>query len=176
MTTSSNLLRDCEKLWWHRLLAVESMGGFAWRTKRHRDTICSRLGWSEVNGPEAAQLVIPEMLDELGMEPTDYNVQALAWATRSSWEVYICLLYAGVENYRSISGKHSAVAHQPLVNFLESCPGLEDKLMRSAPALTCGFAPPQNSLHVFIAVAPRFLSVRKSNGDVSEGCFRRSGR
>ena len=33
--------------------------------------------------------------------------------------------------------------------------------MRSAPALTCGFAPPQNSLHVFIAVAPRFLECTK---------------
>ena len=128
MTTSSNLLRDCEKLWWHRLLAVESMRGFAWQSKRHRDRIGSCLGVSEGNDPRAAQLVFQAMLSELALEPADYNLQALAWASRAYWEVYVCLLYAGVENHRAIGAKHPSVAHQPLVDFLDSCPGLEDKL------------------------------------------------
>lgn len=128
MTTSSNLLRDCEKLWWHRLMAVESMRGLALRSKQHIDAICGRLGVSPLDGPEDVGIVLDHMLSDLEMDPTEWNRQAVIWASRAPLEVYMCLLHAGVENCRALSRKHPEIAHQPLADFLDANPELEPRL------------------------------------------------
>ena len=50
--------------------------------------------------PNGADRVFDKMLLDQGMDQTEENRWVLGWA---SWEVYMCLLYAGIEKYRQVS-------------------------------------------------------------------------
>ena len=128
MSANRKLHRSYEHLWWHRYIVVESIRLAAWRCKRHRDAIRSRLNMSTEENPESCELIFKSMAAELDMENTDLNRQSLVWASRSSWEVYMCLLHAAVTNYRDICRGFPNVAYTPLDEHLNSNSGMVVKL------------------------------------------------
>ena len=53
------------------------------------------------------------------MEQTEANRWVLGWSSRASWEVYMCLLYAGIEQYRNVSGEFRDISFEPLEKWLQ---------------------------------------------------------
>ena len=128
MTVTRNLLRNYTKLWWHRCLPVEAMRSIAFRNRDHFFVTSVRLGVSNRADPEATAYIFDKMLQDQGREQTEEERWVLGWASRASWEVYMCLLYALVEQYKRIRRDHPSVAYQPLDDYLQSHEALVDRL------------------------------------------------
>ena len=62
--------------------------------------------------------VLDKMLLDHGMDPSKENRWVLGWASRASWEIYMCLLFAGIEQYRTVSCKHPEIRFGPIEEFL----------------------------------------------------------
>ena len=128
MTVTRDLLRNYTKLWWHRCLPVEAMRSIAFRNRDHFFVTSVRLGGSDRADPEATTCIFDKMLQDQGKEQTEEERWVLGWASRASWEVYMCLLYALVEQYKRIRRDHPSVAYPPLDNYLQSHEALVDRL------------------------------------------------
>ena len=70
------------------------------------------------------------------MEPTKQNRFVLGWAGWASWDIYMCLLYAGVEQYETVSAEHPEIRFAPLEkmlhdngNLIEHLRGVRNKLL-----------------------------------------------
>ena len=60
------------------------------------------------------------MLADGGIEQNHTNRWLLDSATWVPWEIYICLLYAEIENYMAISKKYASLVYKPMDDYVAS--------------------------------------------------------
>ena len=119
MRTDRTLLRRYVKLRWHRCLLVEAMRVVAFRNMDHLYVSRVALGVSDWADRDGSDRVFDKMLLNQGMEQNEANRWVLGWASRASWEVYMCLLYAGIEHYRRVTRDHPETRFRPLEEWLD---------------------------------------------------------
>ena len=120
MSVNRNLLRGYERLRWHRCLLVEAMRVIAFRNRDHLYVTSVRLGVPNRNDSESLKRIFDQMLLDQGREQTEAERHVLGWASRASWEVYMCMLYTLIEDYRRIRQNHPNAAYPPMDDFLQS--------------------------------------------------------
>ena len=114
-----SLLRRYTQLRWHRCLLVESMRAVAFRNMDHLYVTRVALAVSDWTDPDGSDRVSDKMLLDQEMDQTKENRWVLGWASRASWEVYMCLLYAGIEQYRKALRDYPAISFGPLEEWLQ---------------------------------------------------------
>ena len=131
MTFDKRLLRRYKRLRWHRCLLVEAMRVIAFRNMDHMYVTRLELGVSGWADPVAFGRVLDKMLLDQDMEPTKPNRFVLGWAGWASWDIdYMCLLYAGVEQYEAVSAEHPEIRFSPIEMFLLDNRNLVEHLRR----------------------------------------------
>ena len=108
----------------------------ALRNMDHMYVTRLELGVSDWADPVAFDRVSDKMLLDQGLEPPKPNRFVLGWAGWASWDIYMCLLYAGVEQYETVSAEHPEISFGPLEKFLlvnrnlvEHLRGVRNKLL-----------------------------------------------
>ena len=91
----------------------------AFRNMDHRFVTRVALGISDWIDPDCEDRIFDKMLLDQGMDQTQENRWVLGWASRASWEVYMCLLYAGIEQYRNVSRDNPDIRFDPLEDYLQ---------------------------------------------------------
>lgn len=114
-----SLLRRYTQLRRHRCLLVEAMRAVAFRNMDHLYVTRVALGVSDWTNPSGSDRVSDKMLLDQEMDQTKENRWVLGWASRASWEVYMCLLYAGIEQYRKALRDCPALSFGPLDEWLQ---------------------------------------------------------
>ena len=118
MTIEKRLLRRYTRFRWHRCLLVEAMRVIAFRNMDHMYVTRVALGVSDWADPDTMDRVLDKILLDQGMDLTKEHRWVLGWGSRASWEVYMCMLYAGIEQYGTVSRKHPEFSFGPLDEFL----------------------------------------------------------
>ena len=116
----SSLLVYYSKLREHRCRITESIRVVAFRNMDHLDAAQKHVGIRESTDQEHYVRVQDKMLADQGLEQTDTQRWLLTSATWVPWEVYMCLLYAEIENYMLISQKHASLIYKPMEEYLAS--------------------------------------------------------
>ena len=91
----------------------------AFRNMDHVYATRVALGVSDLTDPDSSKRVFDKMLLDQEMEQTEENRWVLGWASRASWEIYMCLLYAGVEQYRKVSADYPDIRLVPFEEWLQ---------------------------------------------------------
>ena len=116
----TRLLTYYVKLRDHRCGITEGIRVIAFRNVDHLTRSCEELGIAKISDEASHILVQNRMLEDQGLEKTDSNRWLVGLATWVPWEIYMCLLYAEIEHYVTISQKHMALAYAPLEDYLAS--------------------------------------------------------
>ena len=116
----SNLLHYYSKLREHRCRIVEGIRVIAFRNMAHLSRAVVQLGVKSTGDRPSRLRVIDKMLADQGLEPNHTNRWLLDSATWVPWEIYMCLLYAEIENYVAISQKHTSLVYKPVEDYLAS--------------------------------------------------------
>ena len=116
----ADLLKYYVKLRDHRCGVTEGIRAIAFRNVDHLSRAAERLGITNTPDETSRILVQNRMLEDQGLERTHTNRWLLALATWVPWEIYMCLLCAEVENYKTVLQKHTSLVYAPLGDYLAS--------------------------------------------------------
>ena len=120
MRIGSKWLKYYAKLRYHRCVITEGIRVIAFRNMDHLDRAMKQLGIKKLSDEEDVLNVQNKMLEDQGLEQSDRNRWLLGCATQFPWEIYACLLYEELANYKTISQKHTSLVYPPLETYLES--------------------------------------------------------
>ena len=160
----TSLLKYYVKLREHRCSVTEGIRVVVFRNMTHLSRVMVQLGVKSTADRASRLSVIDQMLEDQGLEQSPTNRWLLDSATWVPLEVYMCLLYAEIENYWMISQKHALLAYQPLDDYLvshrsmvQSLKDVRDGLLH--PLKEAGY---EHSLQTFVQcaknVAPSYLT------------------
>ena len=124
----TSLLKYYVKLRDHRCGITEGIRVIAFRNADHMIRSREQLGVKDTSDDASRVHVQDKMLEDQGLEKTDNNRWLLELATSVPWEIYMCLLYAEIEHYRTVSHKHKALVYTPLADHLALHPHLVQSL------------------------------------------------
>ena len=100
-----DLMKYYAKLRDHRCGITEGIRIIAFRNMDHLSRVGTQLSTTDL-ADEASRIRIQnKMLEDQGLECSHMNRWLLGMATWVPWEIYMCLLYAEIENYTVISQK-----------------------------------------------------------------------
>ena len=114
----SGLLRYYTGLREHRCRITESLRVIAFRNMDHLAMAGEQMGITKMSDPVSVIIVQNRMLEDQGLEQNPTSRWLLACATWIPWEIYMCLLYAEIENYQSISQDETQLVYPPLEVYL----------------------------------------------------------
>ena len=131
----SSLLKYYSRLRDHRCGITEGIRVIAFRNMDHLTTVSQQLGITGRIDEDSYSRVQDRMLEDQGLEKTDASLWWLGYATLIPWEIYMCLLYAEIENYKLVLRKHSSLVYQPLEDYLASHQAVVQSLEDARDAL-----------------------------------------
>ena len=132
----SGLLRYYSRLREHRCRITEGIRVIAFRNMDHLTTATEKTGVRRLSDEASYISVQNKMLEDQALEQSHTNRWLLGHATWVPWEIYMCLLYAEIENYMAISQKHTSLVYKPIEDYLasnhdvvQSLRGVRDRLL-----------------------------------------------
>ena len=127
------LVQHFARLYDHRTSILEGVRAVAFRNINHFDRAMKREGIDRFTTPASILCVQDAMVRDQDLEPTPIHRWLLAWGTFNAWEVYLCLLLAEVESYRSTRDSFTLPPLDTLIHqnasVLEALKTLRDKLL-----------------------------------------------
>ena len=99
---------------YHRSAITEGIRKLAFRNMRNLRRCMQAVGVAELACRESANMVLDRMLEEQDLERTKTNRRLQEYSVVTTWEVYLCLLYAELECYQEVSRKHPELTYARL--------------------------------------------------------------
>ena len=127
------LLQHFERMCLHRTDILEGIRTIAFRNMDHLTRAMKREGIHRFTTPASIITVEDAMVRDQGLEPTPTHRWLLEAGTHIPWEIYLCLLFAEVESYRSMSASFAFPPLDKLIDLnravLNTLKILRDKLL-----------------------------------------------
>ena len=98
------LVRHLERIYNHRLYVLEGIRVAAHRNMDHLTRTMRSFGIERFTSDASLIAVQNRMLQDQGLQPNPTQRWLLGSSASNAWEVYLCLLYAEIESYRSNRG------------------------------------------------------------------------
>ena len=114
-----DLMEYYASLSYHRCVLLEGMRLVAFRNINHLFRVSNELNVRYITNDPDLIKIQNQMLTDQHMELSEENRYLLGAATWSSWEIYLCLLYAEIERYQTISKKEGLLVYVPLEQFIK---------------------------------------------------------
>ncbi len=140
-------LRHYRNLRRHRSTILEGVRRIAVRNINHLIRTMTRLGIRDLGREGDAKEVLNVLFEEQGMGADVNSRPMVDYINMVPWEMYLCLLYVELENYRSASRRDPGLAFGPLEELfdsksaaIEDLKTVRDKVLHPAKGIELGDA------------------------------------
>ena len=117
---SLDAIKYYRNLQYHRSTILEGVRLTAIRNFNHMTRIMTSLGMNTLADDSDVDTVSDLIFKEQGMNPDLNSRSILEFVTVTPWEMYCCLLYVELENYKKASKKDPTLRFDPLEEFFQS--------------------------------------------------------